>query len=131
MEGYRGGTLPEDIMTQVKSHLEVCSSCADLYRMMVITDRVIIGEIDTEADPFLATRVMAHIASRDEKSAQASLFSRVLRPAVITLSMAAALFTGITLGSLSQPLAGDNLIPEELALSDDSALESIEYLIND
>ncbi len=60
-----------------------------------------------------------------------TVFIRILKPALMTVSMAAAIFFGIMLGNLSQPVTDRVKIPVELALIDDAAIESVNILLNE
>jgi predicted anti-sigma-YlaC factor YlaD len=131
MEAYRGKELPEDMMTHVKEHLDGCSECSGVYRMMIIAESVMESEKENTPDPFLATRVMAHIEQPDEQTEKETVFSRVLRPALITVSLAAALFFGILLGSIPSSSSTGKYVPEELAMADDLSLEAVGFLVNE
>jgi len=119
-------------MTQVGSHLEECETCSNIYRLQVVADKVINQEKELQPDPFLATRVMAGIDNLEGSGYKPeTLFSRVLKPVLLTASMAAAIFFGIILGNLSWPVKDSETIPVELALIDDAAIESVNILLND
>jgi hypothetical protein len=49
----------------------------------------------------------------------------------MTVSMAAAVFLGVMMGSIPKRNLNGNELPVELALIDDAGLESIEILINE
>jgi predicted anti-sigma-YlaC factor YlaD len=120
------------MMTQVESHLRACETCSGIYRLQVLADKVIDQEIEIESDPFLATRVMAGIDNlRGSGYEPANVFIRVLKPVLGTALMVAAIFFGIMLGNLSQPVTDRERIPVELALIDDSTIESIHILSNE
>ena len=132
MDAYRDGKLPRDMMTQVNSHLKACEACSGIYRLQVLADKVIDQEKEIESDPFLATRVMAGIDNLKGSGYEpANAFIRVLKPVLVTASMAAAIFFGIMLGNLSQPVTDREIIPVELALIDDVAIESVNILSNE
>ena len=89
-------------------------------------------EKEIESDPFLATRVMAGIDNLKGSGYEpANAFIRVLKPVLVTASMAAAIFFGIMLGNLSQPVTDREIIPVELALIDDAAIETVNILLNE
>jgi anti-sigma factor RsiW len=132
MDAYRDGELPCDIMTQVESHLEACETCSGIYRMQVLADKIIDQEKKLQSDPFLATRVMAKIdALGDSGFRPATALMKVLKPVLVTSSMAAAIFFGITLGNLLRPVNDREKIPVELALIDDASIESVSILLNE
>jgi predicted anti-sigma-YlaC factor YlaD len=120
------------MMTQVESHLETCDSCKRIYNAQLLAGRVIITEKETDANPFLVTRVMAMIENMENTGHEKeSLRIRLLRPALVTVSLAAAVFFGIMLGNLSRPARNADKIPVELALINDASLESVDILSNE
>jgi hypothetical protein len=132
MDAYREGKLPRDIMTQVESHLEICKTCSGVYKMQVLADKVIDQERKLQSDPFLTTRIMAGIDNTAGSGYQRdTVLIRVLKPALMTVSMAAAIFFGILLGNLSRPVTDREKLPVELALIDDAAIETVNILLNE
>lgn len=132
LEAYQEGRLLSDMMTQVESHLETCDSCKRIYNIQLLANRVIDSEKETEVNPCLATRVMAGIETLENAGYEKESFNvRILRPAIITISLAAAVFFGIVLGNLSRPARNLNQIPVELALINDASLESVNILSNE
>jgi len=132
LDAYQEGRLPSDMMTQVESHLETCDSCKRIYNAQLLAGRVIITEKETDANPFLVTRVMAMIENMENTGHEKeSVRIRILRPALVTVSLAAAVFFGIMLGNLSRPARNADKIPVELALINDASLESVDILSNE
>ena len=132
LEAYQEGRLPSDMMTQVESHLETCDSCKRIYNIQLLANRVMNSEKGTVVNPFLATRVMTGIETLENAGYEKESFNvRILRPALITISLAAAVFFGIVLGNLSRPAGNSNQIPVELALINDVSLESVDILSNE
>lgn len=131
MDAYRDGKLPRDMMTLVESHLKACETCSGIYRLQLLADKVIDQEKELQSDPFLATRVMVGIENLEGSGYKpANVFTRVLKPVLVTASVAAAIFFGIMLGDLSRPAISRMPIPVELTLIDDAALESVNVLAN-
>ena len=129
LEAYQEGRLPSDMMTQVESHLETCDSCKRIYNIQLLANRVMNSEKETVVNSFLATRVMAGIETLENAGYEKESSNvRILRPALITISLAAAVFFGIVLGNLSRPAGNSNQIPVELALINDVSLESVDIL---
>ena len=129
LEAYQEGRLSFGMMTQVESHLKTCDSCKRLLEIQILAGRVVSTEKETDADPFLATRVLAQIERLEtERQEDTPLVTRILRPALITLSLAAAVLFGIMLGNLSRPAGNPGKIPLELALINDASLESVDIL---
>jgi predicted anti-sigma-YlaC factor YlaD len=117
---------------QVESHLKECKPCSGIYRLQILADKVIDQEKELQPDLFLATRVMAYVDNLEGSGYKsATVFTRVFKPALITASMAAAVFSGIMLGNLSRPVTDREKIPVEFALIDDASLESVNILSNE
>jgi len=126
-EAYRANKLSADKRTQVEAHLEICKDCVNNYSIGSIIDTVINREKETISNPFLATRVMAVLETRENGSmVRKSIFNRVLRPAIITISMAAAILSGVMLGNIYQ--VNIKPLPFEISLIDDSTIESLDFL---
>lgn len=132
LDAYQEGRLPSDMMTQVESHLKICDSCKRMHNAQLLADRIISNEKETDANPFLVTRVMAMIENLGNTGHEKEYVgTRILRPALITVSLAAAVFFGIILGNLSRPARNADKIPVELALINDASLESVDILSNE
>ena len=131
-DAYRGDKLSHDMRIQVESHLKTCVTCSEIYRVIAISDKVFNHEKEMQANPFLATRIMARIGSPEfDKDKNIPVYTWILKPALITLSMAAAIFLGIVVGNLSRPTDMNEVLPLELALIDDAAIESVDILSNE
>jgi predicted anti-sigma-YlaC factor YlaD len=129
LEAYQEGRLLSGIMTQVESHLKTCDSCKRIFEIQILANRVISVEKEIEANPFIQTRVMAQIERIDTGGIEkAPLVARILRPALIILSLVAAVLFGIMLGNLSRPAGNAGKVPLELALINDASLESVDIL---
>ncbi len=130
LDGYCEGRLPDNIRNQVEKHLGSCVKCAESFRMITLSNRIFKEERELQSNPLLSSRIMAEIENREKfVPEKETVFARVIRPALIMGSMAAAIFTGIVLGNFSGN--SQNTIPDELAMIDDSAIESIIMLTNE
>jgi predicted anti-sigma-YlaC factor YlaD len=131
LDAYRGGKLHDDMRTQVEDHLKQCEECADIFRIQSLADLVIDNEKTINPDNYLASRIMARIENHEEAGYRTiSPFIRVLKPALIMTSMAAAIFAGVLIGNIYSPTVRDMSRPVELALIDDVAIESVDILSN-
>jgi len=120
------------MMTQVESHLNSCEICSGIYRLQILADKVIDQEKELQPDPFLATRILAAIENPEDYIYKpGASFIRVLKPVLVTISMAAAILSGIMLGNLTLPVANREKIPVELALINDDVIESVNTLLNE
>lgn len=132
LDAWLAGTLPDHLKIQVESHLNRCLPCREAAELLKLSEVVIAGEKQTEPNPFLVTRVMAAIeASEAEVERNKPVFVRLLWPAAITLSMAAAVFAGIFLGRLADSTTLPGSVPVELVLINDAQMEAIGPLSNE
>ena len=134
MDGYRGGKLPEGIRIQVKAHLEGCVDCAEMNQLISLADKVMDEEKSIQSNPFLVTRIMAGIedlTQRNESYQPVSVFQKVLKSTMVTVSLAAAIFVGVVAGNLYKPISPVNKIPVEMVYLNDAALESVDLLTNE
>lgn len=133
LDAYRGGKLPEGIMIQVKAHLESCDTCAQMNQLIFLSDKVMDEEKNLQSNPFLVTRIMAGIeelAPGYESYQPVSVFQKVLKSAIVTVSLAAAIFIGVVAGNLYKPSTPVNKLPVEMVYLNDAALESVDRLTN-
>lgn len=127
LEAYLEGRLPESTRIQVKTHLESCSDCAAIYQMETIANRVIADERQVQPNPFLATRVMAGIEAMEQQPINREsipVYRKALKPALVTLSFAAAVLIGVFAGNSYQQ-SQQQRIPVELTYMNDALLESV------
>lgn len=132
LEDYLEGKLPADIRLQVEEHLKHCRDCAYSLTLIRMVENVIDDERKLESNPFLSTRVMAaigEIESIKKVSVLNAIFEKLLKPALITVTLVAALLLGIAAGSLNMPYGNSEQIPDEIAYLNDSYIESLELFI--
>jgi predicted anti-sigma-YlaC factor YlaD len=125
---YLQGKLPEDMKVQVEEHLKECKECTEEYLLINVSERVISEEKQKESNPFLATRIMAAIDQKQE-SYKVPVYSKLLKPVLISISIAVAIMLGVLEGDLYKP-AQTNKIPAELVYMDDAAIESVNMFSN-
>lgn len=132
MDAYQEGRLPAGMKTQVEAHLRACEKCAESYSLQKLAERIMIQEKEMQSNPFLATRILARIEDLESSGDKTiPLYKRVLRPVIISASLAAAILYGVMIGNIYQPSPKIDPIPLELALIDDSAIESVNVLSNE
>jgi anti-sigma factor RsiW len=131
LDAYREGRLPEGIRTQVEAHLKSCEECSAFYSIDAIANMVINEEKQVLSNPFLSTRVMAGIDNLEKKGVpeRIPLYRRVLKPALLTLSIAAAVLIGIFAGNVYKP-STTLRVPVELSYINDAKLESVDLWSN-
>jgi len=131
-DAYREDKLSPDMRTQVEEHLQHCTDCAESYNLQSLAQKIINQEKAISPDPYLTTRIMARIENPGETDYRAiSPLSRVLKPALIMTSMAAAMIVGVIIGDIYKPSSVRKSIPVELSLINDAAIESIDLLSNE
>jgi predicted anti-sigma-YlaC factor YlaD len=131
LDAYRGGSLSGDMRTQVEAHLQICAECTEIHRMLSLADSVINKEKVISPDNYLTSRIMARIGNSEETYGTNSSFVRILKPALIMASMAAAIFAGVLIGNIYTPSDRIMARPLELALINDVAIESVDILSNE
>jgi anti-sigma factor RsiW len=125
LETYREGRLPEGIRIQVEAHLETCNHCAEAFQLLQIADKVMNEEKGEQSNPFLATRIMAEIDAMEQVH-NVPAYQKVLKPVLISVSIAAAVLIGVVTGNLDNTLQPVNNVPVELSYMNDAALESVD-----
>lgn len=132
MDAYIDGILPHDMRALVETHLEVCETCSGIYELLVLANKTIDKEKISEPDPSLATRVMAYVDSLEDSSdVPVTIFKRIIKPALISVSVAAAILFGIFIGNLPFYDTEREAIPAELALIDDASIESVSVFLTE
>jgi anti-sigma factor RsiW len=131
-DAYLGGRLSDDMRSQIEAHLQVCEECAKDYKMQSLTEKVINQEKTINPDFHLTSRIMTRLENSEYKVQKTtSPFTRVVKPAIIMVSMAAAIFAGVMIGNIYKPSYRVLSKPVELALMDDMTIESVNILSND
>ena len=132
LEAYLEGQQSERTRNEVEAHLSSCNECAELYGTMKLANRIMDQEKSEEPNPFLATRIMASIQTlEDVRDKQSNPFiQKVLKPIVISISIAAAAFLGVLSGGLYQTESTQKRVPLELSYVNDDTLESVDFYAN-
>ena len=131
-DAYLGGRLSDDMRTQIEAHLQSCEECAESYNLQSLAEKVITQEKAINPDFYLTTRIMTRLENSEYEARKiTSPLIRVVKPAFIMVSMAAAIFAGVLIGNIYKPSASVLSKPVELALMDDITIESVNILSND
>ncbi len=131
-DSYIKDNMPSGLRKQVEDHLCICSKCEDIYRRLKFADRVINKEKEELSNPFLLTRIMAKIENSTilpEKTN--SIYNRAFKPAIIALTLATSVLTGVFLGNIYEPVGNKDKIPYELAIINDATIESVDLFLED
>ncbi len=129
LDGYREGTLPEGIRIQVESHLGECKTCAESFQLIGLANEVMDEEKRMQSNPFLVTRIMTGIEELEQERKihlRIPVYQKVLKPVLISVSIAAAIFIGVLAGSSYLPTQPISKLPIEMTYMNDAALESID-----
>jgi len=131
-DNYREGKLSGDLRIQVESHLQQCIECAGIYSIELLADSIINQEKEVSPAKDLTDRIMDRIESLEERgNVISNPFIRILQPALIISSVAAAIFFGVMIGNIYKPAGTVYSRPVELSLIDDAAIESVNMLSNE
>jgi len=129
LDAYRKGTLPEGIRVQVETHLGECKACAESFQLVSLANKVMDAEKEIESNPFLVTRIIAGIEELEqnrESYQRVPAYWSILKPALISVSIAAAIFIGVLVGNIYLPTQSINKLPVEMTYMNDAALESVD-----
>lgn len=125
---YIEGKLGKEDLISFEQHLQSCRECSSDVRLLMMSEKVISHEKSLSPGYFLTEKVMTRIRSENKEE---NYFIRILRPAVATLSVAAAIFAGVLIGNLSKEPTWRQTPPLELSLMNDIEIESIDDLATD
>ena len=129
LNAYREGLLPEGIRVQVENHLGDCIECAESFHLVSLANKVMDEEKRLQSNPFLITRIMAGIEELEqnrESHQRIPSYQKVLKPVLISVSIAAAIFIGVMVGNIYLPTQPTNHLPVEMTYMNDAALESVD-----
>ena len=94
------GTLPPNEQSVADKHIQTCSGCRKFFIYFRSVEETIQTTKSTEPDPFISTRIIANLESRYLSTSENTsfLFRFFLRPALLSLVLGMAIFTGILFG---------------------------------
>jgi hypothetical protein len=131
-DAYRSRKLSGDLKKQVEEHLKNCKDCAESYDIQSLSEEVINQEKSIKPDPDLTSIIMARLEIFEKPTINVmSSFTRIWKPALITASMAAAIFAGVLIGNIYTTSTRELSKPVEFALIDDVAIEAVNSLSNE
>jgi predicted anti-sigma-YlaC factor YlaD len=134
LEEYREGRLPEGTNVQVELHLNHCKICTEIYNLESIAYKVINQEKEIQSNPFLASRIMLQIGEMEEKKStieKVPVLQRILKSALIGVSLAASLFIGVKIGNIYSSDVTQKEVPVEMAYMDDASMEAVNLFSNE
>ncbi len=130
-DAYQEGMLPEGARSQVEAHLGECKECSESFQLVSLANRVMEEEKSMQPNPFLVNRIMANIeglGQNREIVRQIPFYQKVLKPVMIGVSVAAAVFIGVLVGNFDMPSQPSGKLPVEMSYMNDVALESVDLL---
>lgn len=125
MDQYVEGQLGNGDKLSFESHLQACPECRKILNLQVLADRIITEEKKTVPDFFLSGRIMAGIRSLEKENVP--VLTRFLKPALATISVAAAIMAGVLIGSIPGRTVMMSA-PIELVLMNDAEMEFVNDL---
>jgi anti-sigma factor RsiW len=128
IDEYTEGKLAYDEKLSFDAHLQTCPECMEFIRLQELADRIIKEEKKIVPDFYLTGKIMAGIESLEKEVDP--LLTRILRPALLTISLAAAIMGGVLIGKISGGMA-DTRVPIELTLMNDAEMELVNVLAAD
>ncbi len=127
LDRFNGSTMQMH-PNQVVEHLSSCQSCAAAYRAMQAVDAYVDSQQQMQPSTFLAARVMAQVAKQPIRK---PLHVSRVRPLMLAASVAATIVLGIVVGNLFKAQTHTVSSTNEMAIIDDSHLESISLLTSE
>lgn len=99
---------------EIEQHLLECASCRGFADYLKETLSTIESSRITQPDPFFYTRVKARLEKQEESFFAKPAFARILQPAIFTLLLIAAVYTGLEIGSYGLSSDTENYVVENL-----------------
>ena len=128
LEEYRQGNPGADMKATVEEHITSCIECSEYYKVLRLSELIIEREKKIEPGPYLASGIMSAIENAESGAPETRLI-RILKPAIIAASLAAAIFAGTIIGNVYKPASG--YVPVELTLMNDAEIESVDVLLSE
>ncbi|NLN31077.1 MAG: hypothetical protein GX158_07595 [Bacteroidales bacterium] len=128
-DSYPDGRHSSLTKDRIESHLRECRDCREFYRIQMLAEKLISEEKQLKVNPFLSTRVMQEIENQEVLTQK--WIPGILKPALVVLSVAGAIFLGVLMGSIPAVNRGIRPVPLELSLINDARLESVDMLATD
>lgn len=120
--------MADDTQHSIRQHAEKCTVCNHLILEFKGLNTLIDKEKKLQPNPFATTRILQHITLELEQRQRSQLnrFRPLLQPALITLSLFVALFTGFIFGRQEAPA-----LPGELSVKSNVENLKSELFIHD
>lgn len=130
MTAYRSEALEKESLSEIKSHIEDCSACREIYEGLNETLNLIDKRKRLNENPYLYTRIKQRLES--EKALKPKpVFKRILQPAFLSLLILFSVYFGIQLGLSYQIDSVENELTETSTsyYFNDLEHENIEFLL--
>lgn len=128
LERYYKGELAEEVRISISAHLLICKKCAADLDAIAGIERFIEREKSQKPNPFLSSIIIAKINNKHKREPVA--LASKLHPLTISIAIAASILLGIITGGIANNQQ-DNSSLYDMALIDDSSLESITQLVSE
>ncbi|HEX2922295.1 MAG TPA: zf-HC2 domain-containing protein [Bacteroidales bacterium] len=128
IDDYLEDRLTERERSSFQEHINSCNECSELLKIQELSDRAINAEKNITPGFFLTDRIMSKIESIEDQKEPAII--RILKPALLTVSVAAAIFAGVIIGKIPGSPSGYK-VPVELTLINDNEIEFLDVLTID
>jgi predicted anti-sigma-YlaC factor YlaD len=99
---YSAGKLNDAENEEIKTHLQTCDNCHNLYIELKSTLILVEKKKTLEPNPFLYTRInekLANLESEKDQAVITPVYKKVLQPIFFTFLLAIGLFSGVKLGN--------------------------------
>ena len=111
---YIEGTLSEDRIKSVETHLHSCEECASFAAYLTSTLKVIGTEKEMKPSPFLYTRIKARL-EQEQQEKTSRIWQKVWQPALFSLMLLLGIYSGIRLGREFSPETPQDYITMDIA----------------
>jgi len=119
-------------MEEVETHLRECASCRGFAGYLQETFESVERSRVTDPDPYFYTRVKARIENQLQPLPAGTIWGRVLQPALFTLVLAVAVYTGVLIGGITTTPAHKSYAMENLdPLMNELGTEPLETFLMD
>lgn len=121
---HLNGELNSSENAEIKTHLQNCENCYNLYVELETTLNLIEKKKTIESNPFLYTRIkqkLDDLESKKDRTAINPIYKKILQPVFLSFLLAIGLYSGVKLGNTFDIKQQDKL----------SVLQTTEFYFND
>jgi hypothetical protein len=131
---YAEGSLSENEMAQIRSHLMECHECESFLKELKLTLGIMEMEKTMESNPFFYTRVNAKLENGSMETIKTgwnAALVRILQPTIFSLLLLSGVYGGIKIGQPSGYSGREKTLSEQelLPLLNEMNAEPIESFL--